>query len=162
MRRRPLLASLSLLMLATLGCGIIGFIENPASLTGPSYWTAETATPVPTVTVFLGTSTPGLRRHTCARTHHHRARLDDHHAHFPEHAHPLLGDNDTRLHHRNPGTTGDDHARPAHDRLHHTGTAADALLSHWHILHEQRRLHWWSQRSCLPHYRPRNTTQPQQ
>lgn len=48
----------SLFLLATLGCGIIGFIENPAPLTGPSYWAAETSTPMPTVTVFLGTSTP--------------------------------------------------------------------------------------------------------
>lgn len=55
---RPLLLATGLLMLTGLGCGIIGFIENPASLTGPSYWAAETSTPIPTVTVFLGTSTP--------------------------------------------------------------------------------------------------------
>lgn len=56
--KRPLLLSISLLVLSGLGCGVIGFIENPASLTGPSYWAAETSTPVPTVTVFLGISTP--------------------------------------------------------------------------------------------------------
>jgi hypothetical protein len=56
--KRPLLAAISLLILSGLGCGVIGFIENPAALSGPSYWTAETSTPVPTVTVFLGTSTP--------------------------------------------------------------------------------------------------------
>lgn len=55
---KPLVISISLLVLSGLGCGVIGFIENPAALTGPSYWAAETGTPVPTVTVFLGTSTP--------------------------------------------------------------------------------------------------------
>ena len=55
---KPLLISLGLLVLSGLGCGVIGFIENPAALSGPSYWAAETATPIPTVTVFLGTSTP--------------------------------------------------------------------------------------------------------
>ena len=58
MRQRPFLAAISLLVLTGMGCGIIGFIENPAPLTGPSYWAAETGTPMPTVTVFLGTSTP--------------------------------------------------------------------------------------------------------
>ena len=56
--KRPFLVAISLLVLSGLGCGVIGFIENPAALTGPSYWTAETSTPVPTVTVFLGISTP--------------------------------------------------------------------------------------------------------
>lgn len=55
---KPLLITAGLLMLAGLSCSIIGFIENPAPLTGPSYWAAETGTPVPTVTIFLGTSTP--------------------------------------------------------------------------------------------------------
>lgn len=54
--RRALLGSLFLL--ATLGCGIIGFIENPAPLTGPAYWAAATGQPLPTVTVLLGTTTP--------------------------------------------------------------------------------------------------------
>ena len=54
----PLLGFLGLLLLVGLGCGVIGFVENPAPLTGPSYWAAETSTPIPTVTVFLGTSTP--------------------------------------------------------------------------------------------------------
>lgn len=54
--RRVLLSSLFLI--ATLGCGVIGFIENPATLSGPAYWAAETGTAVPTVTVFLGTTTP--------------------------------------------------------------------------------------------------------
>ncbi|HFQ94302.1 MAG TPA: hypothetical protein ENK32_09850, partial [Anaerolineae bacterium] len=61
MNRRPsipLAASLGLLFLTGLGCGVIGFIENPAALTGPVYWAAETGTAVPTVTVNLGTSTP--------------------------------------------------------------------------------------------------------
>jgi murein DD-endopeptidase MepM/ murein hydrolase activator NlpD len=48
----------SLLCLTTLGCGIIGLVENPATLAGLSYWAAETATPIPTVTVFLGMTTP--------------------------------------------------------------------------------------------------------
>ena len=47
-----------LFLLTTLGCGVIGFIENPTPLTGPSYWAAETGTPAPTVTVYLGMSTP--------------------------------------------------------------------------------------------------------
>ena len=46
------------LLLAGLGCGGVGFISGLAPLTGPSYWAAETTTPVPTVTVFLGTTTP--------------------------------------------------------------------------------------------------------
>ena len=54
--RRALLSSL--IFIATLGCGVIGFVENPATLTGPVYWAAETGTAVPTVTVFLGTTTP--------------------------------------------------------------------------------------------------------
>lgn len=58
MKQRSLLAPAALFLLAGLGCGIIGFIENPAPLSGPAYWAAETGTPVPTVTVFLGTSTP--------------------------------------------------------------------------------------------------------
>lgn len=48
----------SLILLSTLGCGIIGFIENPAALTGPAYWAAATGEPGPTVTIFLGTTTP--------------------------------------------------------------------------------------------------------
>jgi hypothetical protein len=56
--RRTLLALAGMLMLAGLGCGIIGFVDNPASLTGPSYWAAQTSTPIPTMTLFLGTSTP--------------------------------------------------------------------------------------------------------
>lgn len=62
MNRRPSLlqaASLGLLFLTSLGCGVIGFVENPAALTAPIYWAAETGTAVPTVTVYLGTSTPG-------------------------------------------------------------------------------------------------------
>lgn len=54
--RRALLGSLFLV--ATLGCGVIGFIENPAALTGPAYWAAATGEPGPTVTIFLGTTTP--------------------------------------------------------------------------------------------------------
>ena len=46
------------LLLAGLGCGGVGFISGLAPLTGPSYWAAETTTPLPTVTVFLGTTTP--------------------------------------------------------------------------------------------------------
>jgi hypothetical protein len=55
---KPHPAFIGLLLVTGLGCGMIGFIESPALLGGPSYWAAETATPVPTVTVFLGTSTP--------------------------------------------------------------------------------------------------------
>lgn len=58
MKQRPFLLTASLFILTSLGCGIIGFVENPASLSGPAYWAAETATPVPTVTRFLGTTTP--------------------------------------------------------------------------------------------------------
>ncbi len=54
---RRLLIS-SLILLTTLGCGIIGFVENPAPLTGPAYWAAATGEPGPTVTIFLGTTTP--------------------------------------------------------------------------------------------------------
>lgn len=48
----------SLFLVATFGCGVIGFIENPAPLTGPAYWAAATGIPAPTVTVVLGTTTP--------------------------------------------------------------------------------------------------------
>jgi len=48
----------SLLLATTLGCGTIGFIDNLPPLAGVSYWAAETATPIPTVTVFLGMTTP--------------------------------------------------------------------------------------------------------
>jgi murein DD-endopeptidase MepM/ murein hydrolase activator NlpD len=61
MRPRPLRPPLGfsgLLLLAGLGCGVVGFVNNASPLTGLSYWAAETATPVPTVTIFLGTSTP--------------------------------------------------------------------------------------------------------
>ena len=54
--RRALLGSLFLV--ATFGCGVIGFIENPAPLTGPVYWAVATREPGPTVTIFLGTTTP--------------------------------------------------------------------------------------------------------
>lgn len=47
-----------LILLALLGCGVIGFVEHVAPLSGVSYWAAQTATPRPTVTVFLGTTTP--------------------------------------------------------------------------------------------------------
>jgi murein DD-endopeptidase MepM/ murein hydrolase activator NlpD len=56
--QRPLPAFIGLLLLAGLGCGVIGFVENPAPLAGPAYWAAQTSTPIPTVTVFLGTTTP--------------------------------------------------------------------------------------------------------
>ena len=57
MSRRPLLVTAGLL-LTGLACGVIGFIDEPAPLDGPSYWAAQTSTPIPTVTLFLGTSTP--------------------------------------------------------------------------------------------------------
>ena len=50
----------SFLLLASLGCGVIGFVDNPAPLHGPAYWAAVTSTPIPTVTIFLGTTTPVL------------------------------------------------------------------------------------------------------
>jgi hypothetical protein len=41
-----------------LGCGVVGLVDNVATLGGVSYWAAQTGTPRPTVTVFLGTTTP--------------------------------------------------------------------------------------------------------
>jgi hypothetical protein len=61
--KRPCFGSVAFvagLLLAGLGCGVVGFVANPAPLTGPSYWAAATGTPEPTVTVFLGTTTPVL------------------------------------------------------------------------------------------------------
>ena len=55
--RTAFLMSTALFML-TLGCGMTAFVTNPAPLTGVSYWAAETATPVPTETRFLGMTTP--------------------------------------------------------------------------------------------------------
>jgi hypothetical protein len=48
----------ALALLALLGCGVVGFVNDVAPLAGRSYWVAQTATPRPTVTVFLGTTTP--------------------------------------------------------------------------------------------------------
>ena len=45
-------------LLGLLGCGVVGLVDNVASLGGVSYWAAQTGTPRPTVTVFLGTTTP--------------------------------------------------------------------------------------------------------
>jgi murein DD-endopeptidase MepM/ murein hydrolase activator NlpD len=56
--QRPLLLLLTLLALTSLGCGVIGYVTNPAPLTGLAYWAAQTSTAVPTVTVFLGWTTP--------------------------------------------------------------------------------------------------------
>jgi hypothetical protein len=47
-----------LLGIGGLGCGIIGLVENVASMASPAYWAAQTSTPIPTVTIFLGTTTP--------------------------------------------------------------------------------------------------------
>ncbi len=47
-----------LLLLPTLGCGLIGAVENPHTLAGAAYWAAATTTAVPTETRFLGTTTP--------------------------------------------------------------------------------------------------------
>ena len=41
-----------------LGCGFVSFVQNPAPLNGIAYWAAQTSTPIPTVTQFLGMSTP--------------------------------------------------------------------------------------------------------
>jgi len=49
--------AVAVLVLSTLACEIAG-LENPAGLAGKSYWAAETGTPIPTVTTFLGTTTP--------------------------------------------------------------------------------------------------------
>jgi len=54
----PAVLAAGLLLMATLGCGVIGFVENVAPLNGIAYWAAQTSTPLPTVTVFLGTTTP--------------------------------------------------------------------------------------------------------
>jgi hypothetical protein len=56
--RYGLPALLLLLGFGGLGCGIIGLVENVAPFNSPAYWAAETGTPVPTVTIFLGTTTP--------------------------------------------------------------------------------------------------------
>lgn len=58
--KRPFLVGMSLLLLSSLGCGVIGFVEDPAPLTGPIYWAAATGVPAPTVTIWLGTTTPVL------------------------------------------------------------------------------------------------------
>ncbi len=47
-----------LLFLASLGCLITGQIQNLHTLSGLAYFAAITETPEPTVTVFLGTTTP--------------------------------------------------------------------------------------------------------
>ena len=41
-----------------LGCGFVSFVQNPAPLNGIAYWAAQTSTPIPTMTQFLGMSTP--------------------------------------------------------------------------------------------------------
>lgn len=61
-QQRTILFAITVLLLAALGCSAIGVVINPdtpvAVLGGVSYWAAETGTPIPTVTVFLGTTTP--------------------------------------------------------------------------------------------------------
>ena len=47
--------AISILML---GCGFVGFVQNPTTFNGVAYWAAQTSTPIPTVTQFLGMSTP--------------------------------------------------------------------------------------------------------
>ena len=47
-----------LLFCTTLACGVAGFVENTSPLAGRVYWAAETSTPIPTQTIFLGTTTP--------------------------------------------------------------------------------------------------------
>lgn len=49
---------LGCLLLLGAGCTVIGLVENPAPLAGPIYWSAATGAPGPTVTIFLGTTTP--------------------------------------------------------------------------------------------------------
>jgi murein DD-endopeptidase MepM/ murein hydrolase activator NlpD len=56
--RRLFFGSLVLSLLTTLGCNIIGLIENPAPLIGPTYWSAATGAPQPTTTIWLGETTP--------------------------------------------------------------------------------------------------------
>lgn len=58
MRRKPLWLAAGLAVVALLGCRLIGFAPDPATLSGPAYWAAETGTAVPTAAFFLGTSTP--------------------------------------------------------------------------------------------------------
>jgi hypothetical protein len=45
-------------LLGLLGCAAAGLVSNVVTLGGVSYWAAQTGTPRPTVTVFLGTTTP--------------------------------------------------------------------------------------------------------
>ena len=47
--------AISILML---GCGFVGFVQNPTAFNGIAYWAAQTTTPIPTMTQFLGMSTP--------------------------------------------------------------------------------------------------------
>ena len=43
----PTKAVLGLLLFSTLGCGVIGFVNDPAALSGLSYWAAATGVPHP-------------------------------------------------------------------------------------------------------------------
>lgn len=62
--RRHLTALFTLLVLTlvSLACSLLTAVPGMtfADLAGKSYWAAETATPIPTVTIFLGTTTPVL------------------------------------------------------------------------------------------------------
>ena len=54
----PLWPAILLLALTGLGCGLVGVVPNLAAIDGPIYWAAATSSPPPTVTVYLGTTTP--------------------------------------------------------------------------------------------------------
>lgn len=57
MRQRPFVL-IGLSTLFTLACGMVGVVEQTAMLTGPVYWAAGISSPIPTVTIYLGSTTP--------------------------------------------------------------------------------------------------------
>jgi len=55
-RVSPTKAVIAILLFSTLGCGVIGFVDDPAALSGLSYWAAATGVPNPN-----GVATPYYR-----------------------------------------------------------------------------------------------------
>ena len=152
---------ISTTLLALLGCGLVSVATNPAPVAGVPYWTAQTATPVATVTVFLGTTTPvypptpvpgvltlppqvitTVPEWTTATATSEPPWLPPTTTPFGFTATPLwitttrAGDDDTRIYHRDARASLDDDAFATAHRAQHTRADRDALLPGRNLLYE--------------------------
>ena len=133
--------AIAVLVLSTLACEIAG-LENPAGLAGKSYWAAATGSPIPTVTVFMGTSTPVYANTPVPNVITTTPEWSNRHAHLPSangyairlRCHAVLGHDHACLHHRDARTTLDNHAIAAHLWLHDAKPGGNALLPGRYVL----------------------------